>query len=105
MKQATYWYAQLVDGSKMRGGQQQVYPNDANVGVVPVEALKVFSIVHNTFSDQYYQPWDKWYINRVDTIVSYPLQYQMQDGSILTINKDKATNLLILIQEYGNGAV
>lgn len=105
MKQATYWYAQLVDGTKIQGGQQHIYPTQPNVAVVPVEALRIFCIAHNTFTDQYYQPWDQWYISRVATKVVYPLVYQLQDGSILTVNQDVKTGLLILTQDYGNGSI
>lgn len=105
MKQATYWYAQLVDGSKIQGGQQHIYPNQPNIAVVPMQTLKIFSVVHNTYSDQYYQPWDQWYIARVAQEVQYPLVYQMSDGSILTINQDLETGLLVMTQDYGEGTV
>lgn len=99
-KQATYWQAQLVDGTVMRGGQRHLYPNQPVVESVPAEAIKVFAIAHNTYSDQYYAPWNKWYINRIESAVVYPLVYQMADKSILTINQDHTTNALILAQDY-----
>lgn len=99
-KQATYWQAQLVDGTVMRGGQRHNSPNQPVVESVPAEAIKVFAIAHNTYSDQYYAPWNKWYINRIESPVVYPMVYQMADKSILTINQDADTNVLILSQDY-----
>jgi hypothetical protein len=105
MKQATYWYAQLVDGTKIQGGQQHLYPNQPNVSIVPSQAIRIFCIAHNTYTDQYYQPWDQWYIARIETKVTYPLLYQLSDGSVLKVNQDPKTKLLILTQDYGNGTI
>lgn len=100
MKQATYWQAQLVDGTVIRGGQRHTYPNQYVVENVPAEAIKVFAIAHNTYSDQYYAPWDKWYLARVEADPNYPMIYQMADQSILTVNQDPETKVLILSQDY-----
>ena len=100
MKDATYWRAQLVDGTIITGGQRHKYPTQATVEMVPAEAIKVFAIAHNTYTDQYYAPWDKWYLNRIESIPEYPLQYRMQDQSILTVNQDPETRVLILTQDY-----
>lgn len=102
MKQATSWYAQLVDGTKITGGQQHRFPTDANVNVIPIQALKVFSIGHNTYSDQYYKPWNKWYLSRIETEVTYPLEeYVLADGTILTVDWDYEQQQIKLTQtEY-----
>jgi hypothetical protein len=104
-KQATYWQAQLVDGTVMRGGQRHYYPNQPIVEMVPAEAIKVFAIAHNTFTDQYYQPWDQWYLNRVASTPTYPMVYRMADGSILTVNQDSITGVLKLTQDYSQTAI
>lgn len=101
MNQATYWYAQLYDGTKLRGGQRQKYENDLNINAVPVEQLKILSLVHNTYTDTYYAPWKTWYHNGKPFEFMYPSQYRMEDGSVVTIDLDSETGLLKLDQAYG----
>jgi inorganic pyrophosphatase len=101
MKQATYWYAQLYDGTKMSGGRSHRYETDLNINAVPVEQLKVLSMVHNTYTDTYYAPWDTWYHDGKPFEFLYPSQYQMQDGSVVTIDFDDETGYLVLTQTYG----
>lgn len=101
MKQATYWYAQLTDGTKLRGGQQHKYENDLNINAVPIELLKILSLVHNTYTDTYYQPWDTWYTDGKPVQYLYPTEYTMQDGSIVTLDIDHENQTLKLTQVYG----
>jgi hypothetical protein len=94
--QATMWQAQLPDGSKLRGGQTNLYPDDQNVAVVPVELVKIFSISHNTFTHTYYVPLKTWYINGVPW-VNRPatVTYGMQDGSLLTVTTSEMGQLTL----------
>jgi len=95
---ATKWTAQLTDGTKMRGGQTNLYPDDLNVSAVPTSQIKVFTIAHNTFSDTYYKALNTWYHNGVAMIYNYPNEYIMGDGSLLTVNFNNG--LLVLTQVY-----
>jgi hypothetical protein len=96
--QATQWLAQLTDGTKMRGGQTNLFPTDLNVAAVPIPQIKVFTISHNTFADTYYKPLNTWYHNGKVMTFAYPTEYIMQDGSILTVDFDSLTGFLILTQ-------
>jgi len=98
--QATQWSAQLTDGTKLRGGQTNLFPDDLNVSAVPTDQIKVFTISHNTFSDTYYRPLNRWYHNGIVMTFNYPTEYIMQDGSLLTVDFDPNTSLLILTQVY-----
>lgn len=98
--QATSWKAQLTGGIKMRGGQQNLYPDDLNVSAVPIDQITVFTIAHNTFSDTYFKALNTWYHNGVPFIFPYPNDYTMQDGSALTVDIDALTSLLTLTQTY-----
>lgn len=95
--QATKWTAQLTDGTKLRGGQSNLYPDDLNVSAVPVSQIKVFTIAHNTFSDTYYKALDTWYHNGVPVAANYPRDYIMGDGSLLTVDIN-VNGLLALTQ-------
>jgi hypothetical protein len=98
-EQATMWQAQLTDGSKLRGGQTNLFPDDLNVSAVPVEQIKVFTIAHNTFSDTYYAPTRTWYKNgKPWTDRTATVEYLMQDGSLLTVTQ--LTGGLSLTQQY-----
>lgn len=97
--QATKWQAQLTDGTKMEGGQP--YSWDVNVSAVPVDQIKVFTIAHNTFAHTYYAPTQTWYKDGKpwpSPGYAYPTQHQLQDGSILTVDLDPVTGLLVLTQ-------
>ncbi|MFC5528467.1 hypothetical protein [Cohnella yongneupensis] len=95
-QQATMWQAQLADGTKMRGGQTNIFPDDLNVGAVPIDQMKTFTVSHNTFAYTYYAPTKKWYKDGKLTTFAYPTEFGMQDGSLLTI--DFAAGLLVLTQ-------
>lgn len=98
MTEATYWQAQLTDGTKMRGGQTNLFPDDLNVSAVPVEQIKVFSICHNTFTDTYYAPAKTWYKNgKPWTGRPQTVEYVMQDGSVLSVTQ-QSNGLLALTQ-------
>lgn len=99
--QATSWLAQLTDGTKMRGGQTNLFPDDQNVAAVPIDQIKVFTVAHNIFSHTYYKPLNKWYKDGKlwpAPGYPYPMEYTMQDGSELTVGFDSATGLLTLAQ-------
>jgi hypothetical protein len=100
--QATCWMAQLTDGTKLRGGQTNLFNTDVNVSAVPVNALKVFSVSHNTFTDTYFAPWNKWFHDGKpwQGDYPYPQQYLMQDGSTLTVDYDNEAGHLVLTQVY-----
>lgn len=103
MQQATMWQAQLADGSKMRGGQTNLFPDDLNVSAVPTEHIKVFTIGHNTYSDTYFAPVATWYKNgkpwpdRPEAV-----EYLMQDGTTLTVTQG-ANGVLTLTQAQAQG--
>lgn len=98
--QATYWQAQLTDGSKLRGGQQNLFIYDVNVSAVPIDQMKLFSVVHNTYTWTYYVPTKTWYKDGKSAPFAYPAEFIMGDGSLLTVNKNVSTDLLELTQIY-----
>jgi inorganic pyrophosphatase len=100
MIQATYWQAQLNDGTKMRGGQTNLRETDTNVAAVPIDQIKVFTVTHNTFAWSYFAPTKTWYKDGKPATLVYPTEFIMQDGSVVTIDKDVATGLLKLTQAY-----
>ena len=99
-QQATFWQAQLNDGTRMRGGQRNLFLDDLNVAAVPVDIMKTFTIAHNTYCFTYFAPLNTWYKDGKVSTFSYPAEFAMQDGSILIVNKDDTTNLLKLTQNY-----
>lgn len=99
-QQATYWQAQLNDGTRMRGGQRHLFSDDLNVAAVPVELIKTFTIAHNTYCYTYYAPYKIWYKDGKAVPFTYPAEFTMGDGSLLIVDKDAATNYLKLTQNY-----
>lgn len=85
--QATSWMAQLIDGTKIRGGQSTLFPDDVSISAVPVEEIKTFRIGHNTFAHTYHAPTGTWYINgKVWVDRPETIQYQMQDQTLITVS-------------------
>jgi hypothetical protein len=101
-QQATLWRAQYTDKSTVQGGQ---YPTDPNVSVVDTSRLISFQIVHNTYRDMYYVPRTQWYHDTTPIDVVYPLEYVLQDGSLLTINRDDETGHLVLTQTFDSTTI
>lgn len=99
-QQATFWQAQLADISRMRGGQQNLFPDDLNVAAVPVDVMKTFTVAHNLYCYTYYAPLKTWYKDGKVTQFTYPAEFTMADGSKLTVDKDSTSNLLALTQNY-----
>jgi hypothetical protein len=97
--EGTYWQAQLADGTKMQGGSGFV--GDVNVGAVPIDRMRVFTVAHNTYSHTYYAPTKTWYKDGkpwVTPAYEYPTTYTLKDGTSLTVGFDAVTKLLDLSQ-------
>ncbi|CAM5794822.1 hypothetical protein [Brevibacillus borstelensis] len=100
MMRATFWQTQLSDGTRMRGGQQNLFSDDLNVAAVPVDLLKTFTIAHNTYCYTYFAPLRTWYKDGKAVPFTYPAVFTLADGSQLTIDEDGGTNVLNLNQNY-----
>lgn len=98
--QATYWQAQLNDGTRMRGGQRNLFYDDLNVEAVPIDIMKTFTIAHNLYCYTYFAPLKTWYKDGKVVPFTYPAEFTMADGSILIVDKDATTSLLKLTQNY-----
>jgi hypothetical protein len=97
LMQATKWYSQLMDNTSFTGGSTD--PNSVNVSAVPLEQIKTFIVVHNTFSHTYYAPFKKWYKDGVLWADhSYPMVYELRDGTTLTVDFNEETQLLKVSQ-------
>jgi hypothetical protein len=93
--QATMWQAQLVDGTKLRGGQTNLFSDDQNVAAVPLDQIKIFSVSHNTFTHTYYVPLKVWYVDGIPWMDRpETVEYGLQDGSVLTVSMD-SSNLVL----------
>lgn len=88
----------MKDGTIIRGGLNDSYAG-ANISAVDPSKLKLLEIISNTYTDKYYSPYKRWY-HCVGTCVvftpTYPLQYSMEGGSIVLIDYDTVTGLLVL---------
>ncbi|MCX7570415.1 hypothetical protein OS242_10615 [Tumebacillus sp. DT12] len=90
------WQAQLMDNTKMYGGTGGEY--DVNADTVPVDQIKCFSVsdtlkpsiaVYNIGGQE------RWYQGGVTYRPTFPLEFQLKDGSVLTITRasDKSMDL------------
>lgn len=96
--QATFWQAQMKDGTIIRGGKDDSYAG-ARISAVDPAKLKMLEIAHNTYGDKYYAPYNRWYHCEEKCVVTtptYPLQYSMLCGRIVVIDYDAMTGLLKL---------
>lgn len=94
--QATKWKAQLKDRSILTGGGG--YAWDVNVSAVQVDQIALFSVIHNEWTYTYYAPLNQWYKDGKPVNFTYPTQFRMADGSILTVDWNASTQRLALSQ-------